>query len=138
MFEVLEGCQQTVAGTLDISPAALARLEYDADGLAAIRAGQQHYYLRRDGRQLAVLTYDNGPDYFGEGLTRARVGGKTGYYNQQLQPAFATRFDWGWPFKDGVAEVCQGCRPGKPDADGHVPVIGGESFRIDRHGRRVP
>lgn len=138
MFEVLEGCQQTDAGTLDISTAALAVLEYDADGLAAIRAGQQHYYLRRDGRQLAVLTYDNGPDYFEEGLTRARVDGQIGYFDHQLQPAFAARFDWAWPFKDGVADVCQGCTLGEPDALDHVSVVGGRHYRINRQGKTVP
>ena len=137
-FEVLEDCQQTAPGILRISDKALARLEFNADGLAAILAGKQHYYLRRDGRRLPVITYDNGPDYFEEGLTRALVGGRIGYYDVQLQPAFAARFDWGWPFHDGIAEVCQGCRPGKPDADGHVSMVGGTRHRIDRQGKRLP
>jgi len=46
-------------------------------------------------------------------------------------------YDFGWPFQDGVAEVCNGCRRGTPDADGHTPMEGGEWFRIDRAGRRV-
>jgi len=138
VFEVLQGCQQGDAGKLEISASALARLHYDADGLAALLVGKQHYYLRADGRRLAVITYDNGPDYFEQGLTRARVDGQIGYYNTQLQPAFAARFDWGWPFQDGVAEVCQGCRPGKPDADGHTSIVGGTHYRIDRQGNRLP
>ncbi len=41
------------------------------------------------------------------------------------------------PGQDGVAEVCNGCRRGTPDGDGHTPMEGGEWFRIDRSGRRV-
>lgn len=138
VFEVLDGCQLGKDGTLEITPTALARLQYDADGLSAILVGKQHYYLRGDGRRLAVITYDNGPDYFEEGLTRASINGRISYYDKQLRPAFADSFDWGWPFKDGIAEVCQDCHPGKPDADGHASIVGGTHYHIDRQGKRLP
>ncbi|MGE8289916.1 MAG: WG repeat-containing protein, partial [Stenotrophomonas sp.] len=67
--DVLPGCKQTAPGTLVISAAALAALQFDENGLAALQAGHQYYYVRRDGRRLPVITYDNGPDYFQEGLT---------------------------------------------------------------------
>lgn len=135
---VLEGCRQVAPGMLQISKAALSRLEFDADGIAAVYASGQHYYLRRDGSQLPVISYDNGPDYFSEGVTRAVVDGRLGYYDIHLQPAFTARFDWGWPFENGVAEVCDGCRLGTPDSDGHTSLIGGERYRIDRNGQRLP
>lgn len=133
----LEGCRQTAPGTLQISAAVLSRLDFDSDGLAVIYVPGQHYYVRRDGRYLPVITYDNGPDYFAEGLTRGVIDGKLGYYDAQLRPAFDTRFDWGWPFENGIAEVCEGCRPGKRDADGHTSIVGGRHFRIDRRGNPV-
>jgi hypothetical protein len=131
-------CHQSAPGQLEISPASLAALEFDSDGLAAVLVSGQHYYLRRDGRFLPVITYDNGPDYFEEGLTRAVIDGKLGYYDRQLQPAFAARFDWGWPFQNGIAEVCEGCRPGEADNHGHRSMIGGRHFHIDRHGMPLP
>ncbi|WP_449467186.1 WG repeat-containing protein [Stenotrophomonas humi] len=137
-FAVLEGCQQTTPGALVISADALAQLSFDEDGLASLRAGDQQYYVRRDGRYLPVINYDNGPDYFQEGLTRSVVNGRLGYYDTQLQPAFSARFSWGWPFENGVAAVCENCHPGKPDADGHTSMIGGQHFRIDRQGKRLP
>ena len=137
-FKILEGCKRASDGTLIVSETAMAQLEYDADGLTSVIAGKQHYYLRRDGRHLPVITYDNGPDAFEEGLTRSMVGGQIGYYDRQLQPAFAARFDWGWPFKDGVAEVCQGCAPGKPDPGGHTAIEGGKHYRINRNGKTLP
>lgn len=137
-FAVLDGCTQSTPGTLRISPAALARLDYDDNGLAAVMAGKQHYYVRRDGRHLAVISYDNGPDHVAEGLVRARVDDRIGYYDLQLQPAFSARFDWGFPFHNGVAEVCNGCRKSEPDANGHTALIGGKRFHIDRQGQRLP
>lgn len=135
--DVLPGCKQTAPGTLVISAAALAALQFDENGLAALQAGHQYYYVRRDGRRLPVITYDNGPDYFQEGLTRARVDGRIGYYDTQLQPAFAERFDWGFPFENGSAEVCNGCHEGPPDAGGHTGIVGGTHFRIDRQGAHL-
>ncbi|WP_245626238.1 WG repeat-containing protein [Stenotrophomonas humi] len=137
-FAVLEGCQQAAPGALSITAAALAQLNFNEDGLASLQAGDQYYYVRRDGRYLPVIDYDNGPDYFQEGLTRALVNGRLGYYDIQLQPAFSARFSWGWPFKNGTAEVCENCHPGKPDAGGHTAIVGGQHFRIDRLGRRLP
>lgn len=135
--DVLPGCKQTAPGTLVISAAALAALQFDENGLAALQAGHQYYYVRRDGRHLPVITYDNGPDYFQEGLTRARVDGRIGYYDTQLQPAFGEHFDWGFPFENGSAEVCNGCHEGPPDAGGHTGIVGGTHFRIDRQGAHL-
>lgn len=137
-FEVLPGCTQTAPGTLALGAGALARLRFDGHGLAALQAGRQYYYVRRDGAYLPVITYDNGPDYFADGLVRARVDGRIGYYDTRLQPAFAARFDWGFPFQDGSAEVCDGCREGTPDADGHAGIVGGTRFRIDLQGNVLP
>nr|WP_272494077.1 WG repeat-containing protein [Stenotrophomonas mori] len=135
---VLEGCRQTAPGTLELSLAALARLPVDAAGLGTVLAAGQFYYVRRDGRHLPVVAFDNGADAFSEGLVRALVDGRLGYYDTALNPAFAARFDWGWPFEDGHARVCDGCRRGTPDADGHVPMLGGHGYRIDRRGQRSP
>ncbi|MCD9086532.1 WG repeat-containing protein [Stenotrophomonas sp. SY1] len=137
-FAALNGCAQTTPGMLKISAAALARLDYDGNGLAALMAGGQHYYVRRDGTHLAVISYDNGPDYFADGLTRARIDGRIGYFNVLLQPAFPERFSWGFPFQDGIAEVCNGCHEGEPDAGGHTAIVGGTRFRIDQYGKHLP
>jgi hypothetical protein len=133
----LHGWRQSAPGQREISPAALARLDYDDNGLAVLMAGRQHYYVRRDARYLAVITGDNGPDYVEEDLVRAVVGGKLGYYNVQLQPALAARSDRGFPFNSGVAEVCNGCRDNGPDANGHRARVDGQRFRIDRQGKRL-
>lgn len=136
-LQPLPGCHQLAAAPLQVSDAARASLQFDTHGLAAVQAGGQHHYLHRDGHQLAVLTYDNGPDGFAHGLVRARVDGRIAYYNRQLQPAFAARFDWGFPFENGLARVCNGCQPGPADADGHSAIGGGEHFCINLQGQTV-
>ncbi|MCW4453755.1 hypothetical protein OK348_02955 [Flavobacterium sp. MXW15] len=136
-LQPVPGCSVDAGGALQIPAGALRHLKFDGDGLAALQADGRHYYVGRDGRQLAVVGYDNGPDYFAEGLVRGHVDGGIGFFDHELRPAFAERFDWAWPFRDGIAEACNGCRPGAPDADGHVPMVGGVHFRIDRNGHRI-
>lgn len=135
-LQPLPGCA-LVDSRLQLTPAALARLAFDAHGLAAAYAGGSFHYITRQGRSQAVITWDNGPDRVEEGRLRGRVGTRIGYFDATLEPAFAATFDFGWPFREGIAEVCNGCRPGTPDADGHVPIEGGTHFQIDRRGHRV-
>ena len=136
-LEVLPGCTQTAPGALALSAGARARLRLDESGLAALQAGSQCDYVRRDGTHLPVITCDNGPDYFAQGLVRAR-GRPDRLLRPPLQPAFAARFDGGFPFRNGSVEVCDGCREGAPDASGHTDIVGGTRLRIDRQGNALP
>lgn len=133
-LQPLAGCQWR-DGRLMLDATALAALPYDRDGLAAVYAGGGFHYVRSDGRQLPVITFDNGPDYVVEGLVRGRVGQRIGYFDTQLRQAFPATFDFGWAFEDGVARVCEGCRPGTSDDHGHIAMVGGTWYRIDRQGR---
>jgi hypothetical protein len=134
---MLPGCTLD-AGTPRIEEETLAQLDYDADGLAVVWAADSFHYVTRQGRTQAVITWDNGPDPLAEGLLRGRVGARIGYFDARLAQAFPATFDFGWPFTDGIAQVCNGCRRGPADAQGHIPMEGGEWFHIDRQGRRVP
>ncbi len=132
----LPGCE--VDGhRLKLSADALKGLEYDAHGLAVVHADGGFHYVDRSGRSLPVLAWDNGADIPQEGLLRGRVGDRVGYFDLQFRQVIPALFDFAWPFEDGVAEVCNGCRRGTPDGDGHTPMEGGEWFRIDRTGGRV-
>lgn len=133
----LPGCE-VVDGAPRIAADVLPDLPYDADGLAAVYAADSFHYVTRAGRTQAVLTWDSGPDYVEEGLLRGRVGPRVGYFTPALEQAFPATFDFAWPFADGIAQVCEGCRPGTPDGEGHTPVEGGHWFHINRQGIRVP
>lgn len=135
-LQPLAGCHLE-QGRLSLDAAARARLDYDNLGLAAVYAGDSFHYVSRQGRTQAVITWDNGPDYVEEGLLRGRVGERIAYFDAALAQAVPGTYDFGWPFSDGIAQVCNGCRRGTPDGDGHTPMEGGEWFHIDRQGRRV-
>lgn len=134
---MLPGCTLET-GSPRIEEQTLAQLDYDDDGLAVVWAGDSFHYVNRQGRTQAVITWDNGPDPLAEGLMRGRVGARIGYFDARLGQAFPATFDFGWPFTDGIAQVCNGCRRGPADAQGHIPMEGGVWFHIDRQGRRVP
>ena len=103
----------------------------------AIRVEGRWYYLLPDGKNLEVIDYDNGPDYFSEGLTRSRRDGKISYWNEQLEMVIGPRYDWGWPFEGGLALVCSGCRPERPPGEEHTEVVGGSWGVIDARGEEV-
>ena len=132
-----EGCLVLEVGHPVLAPAHRERIALEDQGIGWLVAGRQFYYTRADGSLLPVLTYDNGPDPWSEGLTRAWVEGKVAYYDRAFQQVIAPEYDWGWPFKDGRARVCRGCVLEAPDGDGHRAVTGGEWRFIDRSGKVV-
>ena len=136
-FDEHRDCAGRADGKLFIRKRELARMAYDRAGLAAVYVGDQYYYARRSGALLAVLAYDNGADPYSEGLVRALVGGRIAYYDLRFRQVIAPKYDWGWPFEQGRALVCLGCRREPPDSDGHAAVSGGLWGYIDRRGREV-
>ena len=105
--------------------------------VAPVLVGDQWYYVAPDGRTAPVIPFDNGADRFREGLARTRASGRIGYIDRSLRAAIPPRYDFAWPFENGRALVCMGCKPGEPDSDGHRAVIGGQWGYIDRDGRTV-
>lgn len=126
----------TESGELTLAPEHLQAATADQEQADVLVNGQWHY-VRADGRSLAVVTYDNGPDYFSEGLVRARRDGKIGYYDERLEPVVAPRYDWGWPFEGGLALVCSGCEEYRPPGDEHTQRVGGSWAVIDTQGNEV-
>ena len=135
---IVRGCSVAADGRLRLAPQTAQRLQFDADGLSVLTVGDQFYYVRADGSSLPVILWDNGPDYFTEGLTRGIFHGRIGFYDRQLREVIPPVHDFAWPFENGVARVCDGCRRGTPDGDGHTPMEGGRWYAIDRSNREVP
>lgn len=136
--DAVPGCSVGADGRLVLSPQAVRRLRFDADGLSVLTVQDRFFYVRADGSSLPVILWDNGPDYFTEGLTRGIVNGRIGFYDQQLREVIPPVHDFAWPFDNGVARVCDGCRRGTPGLDGHTPMLGGRWYYIDRSNREVP
>jgi len=132
-----EHCARRTGTAVELAPEHFKRLDFDENGLASVGIDGDMYYINRQAKLLHVLTFDNGADYFEEGLVRAWVNGKVGYYDVNLNPVIAATYDWGTPFEQGRAQVCQGCSRGPSDGDGHWAMGGGKWGVIDRTGKLV-
>lgn len=128
-------------GTVELLPEHLAAVDFDSTGIAAIRVGEEFYYVRSNGRTARVPTFDNWADDFADGRVRffRTVDGveKIGYADRDLAEVIPPRFDWGFPFSDGRAIVCIGCALGPADSEGHRSVEGGRWGAIDLSGREI-
>ena len=120
-----------------MSKVALSKMVFSPDGLAQAFIDRSWYYIKRDGSTLPVITYDNGADYFAEGLVRSRVDGKTAYFDTQFKQTIPPKYDWAWPFEHGKALVCIGCVEAAPDGPEHRMVVGGRWGYIDHQGHEI-
>jgi hypothetical protein len=111
------------------------QLDYDVNQLATMWFKKHFFYVHKDGHSVSVLTYDNWADDFQNGLVRTKIAGKVGYVDKKLQLKIPAVYDWGFPFENGIAVVCQGCWQ-EPDGD-HRRITGGKWGKIDTQGAVV-
>lgn len=127
-------------GSVRVLARHLRALDFNADGLATLNVKERGwFYVRRNGRALEVLLEDNGADYFVEGLVRGRRHGKVAFFDRSFRMVVPPTYDFAWPFENGLAMVCSGCReePAASDPDHHGLVDGGLWGYIDHHGRAI-
>ncbi len=120
-------------GQLRVAPSHLRRMVL-SDGFGDLLIeGSGWYYLTPEGRSLQVVIVDFGPDPWSEGLTRGWQDGGVVYFDRDFRPVTGIRYDFGWPYREGRALVCQGCEIVGPDRD-HPRIAGGRWAFIDRFG----
>ncbi|WP_420138013.1 WG repeat-containing protein [Sphingomonas sp.] len=133
----VDHCASHGSGLPHLAPQVVADLAYD-HGLASIAiAGKGWFYRRRDGRMVQMVTFDNGPDPFSEGLARAIVKGRLAFVDRRLRLRFVTRYTAAEPFRHGRAIVCTGCVETPVDDGEHSYMSGGRWGVIDRRGREI-
>ena len=130
-------CAARVGRSWRIADEHLKKMSYTSTGLASALIDGHWFYVKPNGDLLQVVTFDNGADYFSDGLTRSLQSGKIAYFDTKLLQVIAPKYDWGWPFEGGRALVCTGCKAGKPDGDGHGAVDGGRWGFIDKSGKEI-
>ena len=81
---------------------------------------------------MKTLTYENGADPFSDGLARTSVNGKVGFFNINLDIILKPIYDFAFPFHEGKAEICTGCKEKKEGE--HSMLDGGKWQKIDRNG----
>jgi len=115
-----------------VSKAYLQTLDFKGQELISLPIGKHFYYIHKSGKKMLTLTYDNGADEFQDGLSRTRVNGKIGFFNRNLEIVLPPIYDFAFPFHNGKAEICTGC---KEKSDGENSMLDGGTWKkIDRNG----
>lgn len=105
---------------------------YDKGSLSYLYSKHGLFYFNRSGTARRTINYDNGPDYFQEGLARTSWREKIGFFDKQLNIIIPPIFDFAFPFKNGYSLVCNGCRK-SPDGE-YNELVGGYWGVILRSG----
>ncbi len=125
------------SGGIEINQEHLESASYATNGLAAFWIDGHHYWVKPNGEHLQVVTLDNGPDPFSEGLTRTIVDCRVAFADESLRRVIEPGYDWAWPFENGRALVCRGCTKHREPGEEHTSVTGGEWGYIDHDGNEV-
>ena len=110
----------------------LEQLDFKGEEVISVFKDNSFYYIRQDGKEIKTLSYDNGADPFSDGLARTKVNGKIGFFNSNLEIILKPIYDFAFPFHNGIAEICTGCKE-KQDGE-HTMLDGGKWQKIDRNG----
>lgn len=123
-------------GEIVLRPGALP-VEDEAAAVRTVMVDDELLFALDSGKTAPALFYDNGPDYFEEGLARSPRDGKVGFVNERLELVVPREWDFAFPFANGVARVCAGCAAQREEGEEHSEVKGGLWGYVDRKGRVV-
>ncbi|MBN2412464.1 WG repeat-containing protein [candidate division KSB1 bacterium] len=123
-------------GTWVIPPRFMLAQNFLITGIAAVVDDSGWMYIDRKGKQIIrPFVFDNGPDYFCEGLARFTVNNKFGYFNIYGKIVIPPRFDFARPFSNGLAAVCEG---GENRQEGeHTYRYGGKWGFVNKSGQII-
>jgi hypothetical protein len=126
-------------GTVKIKNTHLQSMDFSRkDGLVGLYYIDGTAYVNKAGKVVRTFTFDNGPDYFVEGLARMlSADGKFGFINRNLDMVIPPRYDFAAAFSpEGRAAFCLGCTKKKRQPEG-AAWVGGQWGYIDISGKVV-
>lgn len=110
----------------------LKKLDFKGEELISVFVNNHFYYIRKNGKTMQTLTYENAADPFSDGLARTKINGKIGFFDTNLDIILKPIYDFAFPFYKGEAEICTGCKEKKER--GTSILDGGKWQKIDRNG----
>lgn len=119
-------------GDIVVRLESLENAPFGDDGVAVVGIEGALFYVNAKGRTVPALPFENGADYFVEGVARTRVGGKIGFVDATLEVVISPQWDFAFPFHRGLAVVCNYCTA-RPVGE-HAEIQGGLWGYIDRNG----
>jgi len=84
-----------------------------------------------------IVSFDNGPDYFNEGLVRVKRNGKMGFANQYGQIVIPCEYEYVWWFEGGKAKVTNNAKEIKDELGDHTRIEADNWFYIDKSGNII-
>ena len=124
--------KDTIVKNNYVSHSYLKQLDFKGEEIISIFKDDSFYYIRKDGKKIKTLTYDNEADPFSDGLARTRINGKIGFFNSNLEIILKPIYDFAFPFHEGKAEICTGCKEKQEGEDSMLE--GGKWQKINRSG----
>ncbi len=136
-YDLFEDCGSVKNGQLSLNASHFNNLDFDQNGLACvIFPPDATFYIRDDNKSKSVIYFDNGCDYFVEGLARGYEKGKIVFINKDLDTVLKTNFEQAMPFDYGFSVVCNG--PFIEEKHGeHTLYSGGQCGLINKQGDLV-
>lgn len=84
-----------------------------------------------------LVSFENGPDIFHEGLVRVIRNRKMGFANQYGQIVIPCIYDYVWWFENGIAQVTLKSKIVKEKHGEHESVVSDQWFFIDKNGKII-
>jgi hypothetical protein len=124
-------------GNILIEPKYAMAYEFTKKGVAQVVTEYDWFCIDNTGKPLLkIFNYDNGPDYYEEGLARyVDDKNKMGFMNEKCEIIIPAKYDFAWPFEKGSAQVCDGCS--KTIENEMLKISGGKNYNINKKGEIV-
>jgi len=85
--------------------------DFTDGGIAAVLDKNGWYYISRTGDfVIRPKIFDNGPDYFSNGLARYIEDDKYGFFDTSGRVVIEAQFEFAFPFEDGKAKIGEDCQ----------------------------
>lgn len=96
-------------------------------------------YDRKGNFMFEPYLFDNGMDYFSQGLMRFVQNGKVGFVNKKGKVKIPAIHDYATPFENGYSDFCDGCTEKCVTEDNceHKIMVGGKWGKMNKRGKVV-
>lgn len=136
-IEFYKSCGQIKGDQIQLHDWHKENIIFEDNGLACILVGgEKAFYINQKGITRRTVFFDNGCDYFEDGLARGYENGKMVYIDKKLNVILKPDFEWLVPFDYEHAIVCNG--PFETIKEGeHTWQTKGQCGLIDKKGKLV-